>query len=140
MEDYRYPNVSWSWAEDGGRTEPASSAPPTVAPPSAAPALTQCRKAVVIGINYIGDSCELAGCINDAECMAYALRKHFSFQDDEIVMLRDDRPHPDFYPTRDNILRALSWVSRAMLGFGIRASGTSWPFLKRPTWVCVPRS
>ena len=33
------------------------------------------RKALIIGCSYPGTAAALKGCINDAQCMAYALKK-----------------------------------------------------------------
>ena len=39
------------------------------------------------------------------------IQKHsFAFPESQIVVLRDDVQHPDFYPTRANIMRALQWL------------------------------
>lgn len=54
-----------------------------------------------------GSSAELRGCINDAHCMRYLLKTRFNFQDSDIVMLTDDAPAPQSWPTRANMVRLM---------------------------------
>lgn len=68
------------------------------------------RKALVIGINYIGSSSKLAGCINDATNMSNYLSQHFGYQKDDMVILTDDQRDPRGIPTRANIIRAMQWL------------------------------
>lgn len=63
------------------------------------------KKALCIGINYIGQDAELRGCINDARNMKQFIMKNFGFKSEDIVMLLDDATHPRQIPTRDNIVR-----------------------------------
>ena len=60
------------------------------------------RKAILIGINYIGQQAELRGCISDIEkVQAFLSGRGFT----EFVILRDDRANA--LPTRAAILQAI---------------------------------
>lgn len=59
---------------------------------------------LVIGINYIGTSSQLYGCINDAEDIRDLLIRE-EFKDGDIVVLRDDRT--DLMPTGQRIVDEL---------------------------------
>jgi hypothetical protein len=48
---------------------------------------------------------------NDVQCVQYMLKNRFGFTDQQIIILRDDQRHPDFYPTRANIFRSLAWLA-----------------------------
>jgi len=102
--------------------------PPTAPPPAllprgplaAIPNYTPQRgrkKAVLIGCCYPGTYAALNGCINDVQCVEYCLRTRFGFHPSQIVVLRDDRQHADFFPTRANIMRSALgvWVGFAGL-------------------------
>ncbi|KAL4249393.1 Peptidase C14 caspase domain-containing protein [Pleurotus pulmonarius] len=52
------------------------------------------KKAVCIGINYIGSSNELKGCINDAWHVRDFLVDSHGFKAQDILMLTDDAPDP----------------------------------------------
>lgn len=59
-----------------------------------------------------GSSSELRGCINDAHCLRHLLTSRFNFRDSDIVMLTDDSPNPQAWPTRANMLyqmQLLTW-------------------------------
>jgi len=62
-----------------------------------------CR-AVMIGINYVGQNGELSGCHNDANNMMEYLMNEHGFESENITILMDDGEHDD--PTRENILSA----------------------------------
>jgi len=66
-----------------------------------APVLAPCtnKKALMIGINYVGTSYQLNGCINDVASMSAKLTSDFGFTD--ITALTDET---EMKPTRDNIL------------------------------------
>ncbi|KAI9342089.1 peptidase C14, caspase domain-containing protein [Zopfochytrium polystomum] len=99
------------------------SAPP--APPKAtgggkgsggpgAPARAPVRRALLIGINYIGQKVELKGCINDVKNVRKMLVTRLGYDDspDAMLVLTDDAPESDKQPTKANILRALAWLRR----------------------------
>mmetsp|Transcript_10892 Transcript_10892/g.17448 ORF Transcript_10892/g.17448 Transcript_10892/m.17448 type:complete len:333 (+) Transcript_10892:153-1151(+) len=70
---------------------------------------TGTRRAVMIGINYIGDDPgELRGCHNDVLNMKKYIMEVHGFEEDNIVVLMDDGEHDP--PTRDNILAAYEKV------------------------------
>merc|ERR1719362_1943512 len=71
------------------------SAPLTPKPPSAPPSPSSRKprkRAVTIGINYIGLQCQLAGCINDSDTFVNLLEQDFGYAVTDIRQLRDDRP------------------------------------------------
>jgi hypothetical protein len=77
-------------------------------------ALSKCtgtKKALIIGINYIGQKRELNGSINDAMDMRAFIMEHYGFKEENIVTLVDlpDTP-PERLPTRENMIRAMRWL------------------------------
>lgn len=62
------------------------------------------QRAILIGINYTGQSGELSGCQNDCMNMKHYLLNVCGLQEDNIVVLMDDGIHSA--PTRANILAA----------------------------------
>jgi len=66
------------------------------------------KKAVYIGINYIGSKSELSGCINDAHNVSQLFSKKFGFK--QAVILTDDNKDPKKKPTYNNILNAMKWL------------------------------
>lgn len=62
-----------------------------------------CR-AVIIGINYVGQNGELSGCHNDANNMMEYLINEHGFQSENMTILMDDGENEE--PTRENILNA----------------------------------
>eukprot|EP00339_Tiarina_fusa_P026820 CAMPEP_0117008776 /NCGR_PEP_ID=MMETSP0472-20121206/8161_1 /TAXON_ID=693140 ORGANISM="Tiarina fusus, Strain LIS" /NCGR_SAMPLE_ID=MMETSP0472 /ASSEMBLY_ACC=CAM_ASM_000603 /LENGTH=334 /DNA_ID=CAMNT_0004710893 /DNA_START=72 /DNA_END=1076 /DNA_ORIENTATION=+ len=70
---------------------------------------TGTRRAVMIGINYVGHSPgELSGCHNDVLNMKKYIMDVHGFEEENIVVLMDDGNHPE--PTRDNMLDAYKKV------------------------------
>jgi len=65
----------------------------------------------LIGINYIGQQCELEGCVNDIHNMRTFISQRFGFPTDAEHMqtLTDDGSGNDL-PTKYNILRYISWL------------------------------
>ncbi|KAG1840720.1 peptidase C14, caspase domain-containing protein [Suillus subalutaceus] len=70
------------------------------------------KKALCIGINYIGQKEELRGCINDANNMKRFLGTQFGYKEEDMVILTDDARDPRQVPTQQNILRAMEWLVR----------------------------
>ncbi|KAH9942137.1 peptidase C14, caspase domain-containing protein [Epithele typhae] len=67
------------------------------------------RRAVCIGVNYLGQDHPLRGCINDARNVRrFLLNRRFANED--IFMLTDDATDPRAIPTRVNILDAMHWL------------------------------
>lgn len=63
------------------------------------------RRAVLVGINYRGQSGELSGCHNDVFNVKKYIVEHHGYPNAEIVMLIDDGRY--LYPTRQKIIEAL---------------------------------
>ncbi|KAL0571526.1 Ca(2+)-dependent cysteine protease [Marasmius crinis-equi] len=68
------------------------------------------KKALCIGINYVGRNGELNGCINDARNISRFLCTHFGYKQEDIVMLTDDATNPRQIPTGQNIIQAMQWL------------------------------
>lgn len=69
------------------------------------------RKALFIGINYIGQRGELRGCVNDVVNIKEFLEERYELE--EKMILTDDprtEPETDFAPTRENIIAAFRWL------------------------------
>jgi uncharacterized caspase-like protein len=67
------------------------------------------KRALLIGINYIGSSCELNGCINDTINMKNLLIKSFNYKEENMILLDDSGKNP-LLPTKENILKYLNQV------------------------------
>ncbi|KAK4687534.1 metacaspase-1, partial [Tremellales sp. Uapishka_1] len=68
------------------------------------------RKALLIGINYIGTAHELKGCINDSRSVEQFICERYGYDLSDIVLLTDEAQDPRQIPTRDNIIRAMEWL------------------------------
>lgn len=68
------------------------------------------RKALLIGINYIGQKGELRGCINDVHNVMNFLIERYNYRKEDMVILTDDQRNPVMQPTKANIFRALQWL------------------------------
>ncbi|CAK7240708.1 MAG: Ca(2+)-dependent cysteine protease [Sporothrix thermara] len=68
------------------------------------------RKALLIGINYIGTDNALRGCINDVHNVSSFLMERQNYRREDMVILTDDQQDPVLRPTRANILRAMAWL------------------------------
>jgi len=64
---------------------------------------TGTRRALLIGINYVGQQGELSGCHNDVHNMVKYIKNVHGFSSDNITLLMDDGYCEE--PTSDNILR-----------------------------------
>ncbi|KAK0521001.1 Ca(2+)-dependent cysteine protease [Tilletia horrida] len=75
--------------------------------------MTGKRKALLIGINYVGTRAELRGCHNDVENMKNFIMQRAGYKQDDMVILTD-RPGADMrsIPTRQNITAAMNWLVR----------------------------
>lgn len=70
------------------------------------------KRAVLIGINYFGSSCELNGCINDVHNVYLWLTKECGYDPKNIQVYTDEREtDAAFRPTRANIERAIKWLN-----------------------------
>lgn len=65
---------------------------------------TGTKRAVMIGINYIGQNGELSGCHNDVLNMKEYIMNVHGFDEENISILMDDGVHTE--PTKDNIMAA----------------------------------
>lgn len=68
------------------------------------------RKALLIGINYKGQSGELRGCINDVHNVQKFLMEHHNYKAEDMVVLTDDSRNPRQLPTRANMIQAMQWL------------------------------
>ncbi|KAL1873782.1 Ca(2+)-dependent cysteine protease [Paecilomyces lecythidis] len=68
------------------------------------------RKALLIGINYLGQPNQLRGCINDVTQMSIFLNRVHGYRREDMVILTDDQKNPMSQPTKANILRAMQWL------------------------------
>lgn len=83
------------------------------------------KKALVVGVNYLGTNDELSGCINDAYRLIDLLSIHGGYPKDSIRLLADDTPKlsgslseiqrqfqsaPLTKPTRQAILDGIAWL------------------------------
>lgn len=62
------------------------------------------KRALLIGINYIGTQYQLNGCINDVVNMKRLLTHYFNYKDENIILLTDDT---DIKPTKKNIISSI---------------------------------
>lgn len=67
------------------------------------------KKALLVGINYLGTPNALGGCINDQRNEMKVLIEHFGFHPENIVLLTEDQEVAK-RPTCDNIRKGMSWL------------------------------
>lgn len=67
------------------------------------------KKALLVGINYIGSSSELGGCINDVRNQMQVLTEHFGFAEENILLLTEDQDE-DKRPTKARIQEGFQWL------------------------------
>jgi Ca2+-binding EF-hand superfamily protein len=68
------------------------------------------KKALLVGINYIGSSCELGGCINDVRNEMKVLTENYGFSEDNILLLTEDQDDDSKLPTAQNIRDGFTWL------------------------------
>lgn len=66
------------------------------------------KKALLIGINYVGTSAELRGCVNDVINMKNFLMNDYGYEDKNIIMLTEVSRKKQ--PTRENIIKYMNWL------------------------------
>lgn len=66
------------------------------------------KKALLIGINYVGTQYELNGCINDVKNMKQFLIENCNFLESNIILLTDETM--DNLPTKENIQNKIGWL------------------------------
>ncbi|CAJ1950634.1 unnamed protein product [Cylindrotheca closterium] len=72
--------------------------------------MRKARRAVLIGINYVGQQGQLSGCHNDVENIKRYLIKEQGFMEKDMLILMDDGKH--HAPTRRNIIDAFTRVTQ----------------------------
>ena len=85
------------------------------AAPASAPAATLAvtpglKRALLVGINYVGTPYELYGCINDAKNMQTQLRLYYPMCQ-EYRLITDETAEK---PTRANIMAAIDWLTAGL--------------------------
>lgn len=92
------------------------------------------RKALLIGINYFGQSGQLRGCINDVHNVSNFLCERYNYKREDMVILTDDQTNPVMQPTKANIIRAMEWLVKGaqpndalFLHYSGRCSGAAAP-------------
>ncbi|KJA26739.1 hypothetical protein HYPSUDRAFT_132403 [Hypholoma sublateritium FD-334 SS-4] len=85
-----------------------------VLPPSRDFKYSKCtgrKRAVCVGINYVGQKDELKGCANDARNMREFLIRNYGFKPENILLLvDDDHSRSRERPTRDEMFNAMAWL------------------------------
>eukprot|EP00929_Paragymnodinium_shiwhaense_P008558 TRINITY_DN11251_c0_g1_i2.p1 TRINITY_DN11251_c0_g1~~TRINITY_DN11251_c0_g1_i2.p1 ORF type:complete len:461 (-),score=132.51 TRINITY_DN11251_c0_g1_i2:69-1451(-) len=66
----------------------------------------KCR-ALLVGINYVGSSCELKGCQNDVLTVKTYLLQH-GYSEDDMMILMDDGEHEN--PTKAKMVEGMKWL------------------------------
>ena len=69
------------------------------------------KKALLVGINYIGTPNELNGCINDVKNVNSFLTTNCKFSNENIKLLSDDKDTEQHKPTRLNIENNIKWLT-----------------------------
>lgn len=65
------------------------------------------KRALLVGINYIGSQCELRGCINDVLAIRDVLINQYQYSPENILLLSDETSSK---PTRANISKGFQWL------------------------------
>ncbi|KAG5362401.1 Metacaspase-1 [Yarrowia sp. C11] len=68
------------------------------------------KKALLIGVNYIGSKNALRGCINDVHNLQRYLVQRAGYKPDDMVILTDDQRDQRSIPTKQNIIQAMQWL------------------------------
>ena len=74
------------------------------------------KRAVLVGVSYRGTRSELKGCANDSRFMRHLLRSRWGFAEEEVLLLNEDQRNPFQIPTRDNLFRAIEWLTTGLTG------------------------
>jgi uncharacterized caspase-like protein len=72
------------------------------------------KRALIVGINYVGSNCALNGCVNDSVNIKNLLLSHFGYEEENIVLLNDSKKN-SLKPTKKNILKYLDQFVAATL-------------------------
>jgi len=68
------------------------------------------KKALCIGINYLGQEIELRGCVNDAKNISNFLIDFWGYKPHNVVVLTDTTPDRKGIPTKKNMINAMRWL------------------------------
>jgi len=68
------------------------------------------KKALLIGINYLGTANKLSGCIQDARNQYQVLTEHFGFKEENVRLLTEDQNLDETEPTKRNMLDGIQWL------------------------------
>uniref|UniRef100_A0A7S1J745 Peptidase C14 caspase domain-containing protein n=1 Tax=Eutreptiella gymnastica TaxID=73025 RepID=A0A7S1J745_9EUGL len=68
------------------------------------------KRALLIGINYVGQPGQLRGCVNDVAMMCTFLKSH-GFEERNMKVLVDDQMWKTPMPTRANMVDGMRWLS-----------------------------
>jgi len=82
--------------------DPAEEEDPDPEPPT--------KKALLVGINYVGSDCELGGCINDVRNHLRVLIENFGFAEENILLLTEDQDDDSKLPTAAIIRDGIQWL------------------------------
>jgi hypothetical protein len=66
------------------------------------------KKAILVGINYVGSNCQLNGCWNDVDILLKLLMEKHGYKPEHILLMRDNGV--DVNPSSINILKAFNWM------------------------------
>jgi len=102
----------------------------TTTPSSEAP--VRSRKALLVGINYVGQKSQLGGCINDVRNHMQSLARNFGFTSNVRLLSEDQPGDSSKLPTAANIRNGFKWLlsgARAgdLLFFAYSGHGSQWP-------------
>jgi len=68
------------------------------------------KRALLVGVNYVGKACELQGSINDVKKQKVALTEHFGFPESEVRVLTEEEEGADRQPNKAAIMEGLEWL------------------------------
>jgi metacaspase-1 len=69
------------------------------------------RKALLIGINYVGQTAQLRGCESDVSNMtSFLISRGFSTSPRDMVIMTESRGPGPYFPSGHNILAAMNWL------------------------------
>lgn len=91
------------------------------------------RKALLVGVNYIGTGAQLGGCITDARNQKKLFMEQFGFLEENILLLTEDQD-PSMRPTNARIREGIKWLLEGaaagdLLFFHFSGHGTQVPDL-----------
>ncbi|THU44616.1 hypothetical protein C4D60_Mb02t09260 [Musa balbisiana] len=83
---------------------------PITSPPPSFPRVRGNKRAVLVGISYVGRRYELKGTVNDVNCMRYLLIERLGFPAEGILVLTEEERGPSRVPTKENLRMAMRWL------------------------------